>query len=165
METKTLWEHLCEDPRFQNLPYKIELNRLGQIIMSPASNRHGNLQAKIAHLLATLMPGGEIATELAVQTADSVKTADVAWATDERWAKIGDESSASIAPEICVEVKSPSNSRSEIAAKGRLYLDAGALEFWNCDKDGQITFFDTNGPLTFSRLCPQFPTKLQGRVR
>ncbi|MBV9656672.1 MAG: Uma2 family endonuclease, partial [Verrucomicrobia bacterium] len=129
----TLWEEICQDPKFQDLPYKIELNRFGQIIMSPATARHGNFQSNLAHLLKTLMPGGDTFTELGVETSDSVKVADVAWASDERCAIIENQSSASIAPEICVEVKSPSNSRAEIAIKCQLYLDAGALEFWHCD--------------------------------
>jgi len=43
----------------QNLPYKIELNQKGNIEMSPASNKHGFLQSKIAFLLQqTLLQGG-----------------------------------------------------------------------------------------------------------
>lgn len=38
------WPQICEDPRFEDLPYKVETNRLGKIIMSPRSNRHSRLQ-------------------------------------------------------------------------------------------------------------------------
>jgi len=34
------WQEVCTNPALQNLPYKMELNRQGQIIMSPASVRH-----------------------------------------------------------------------------------------------------------------------------
>ena len=35
------WQEVCDDPHLQDLPYKVELNRFGQILMSPASNEHG----------------------------------------------------------------------------------------------------------------------------
>ncbi len=42
------WQDVINDPCLQNLPYKIELNEWGQIIMTPASNKHGYYQAEIA---------------------------------------------------------------------------------------------------------------------
>ena len=42
------WEYLCKDRRFQDLPYKVELNGRGQIIMSPTKNFHGFFAAKFA---------------------------------------------------------------------------------------------------------------------
>ena len=45
-----------------------------------------------------------------------------------------------VAPEICVEVVSPSNSSAEIAEKIGLYLNQGALEVWICDQNGALTF-------------------------
>jgi hypothetical protein len=41
------WEALCEDPRFQDLPYKVETNRFQQIIMSPASNWHSSYEGRM----------------------------------------------------------------------------------------------------------------------
>jgi len=32
------WQQVCENPTLKDLPFKIELNTFGQIIMSPASN-------------------------------------------------------------------------------------------------------------------------------
>ena len=32
------WEEIINDPTLQNLPFKIETNRFGQILMSPATN-------------------------------------------------------------------------------------------------------------------------------
>jgi hypothetical protein len=39
------WQEVLADPTLQDLPYKIELNVWGKVEMSPASNRHGRLQA------------------------------------------------------------------------------------------------------------------------
>ena len=37
------WDEVCKDTLLQDLPYKVELNEWGNIVLSPASNRHGNL--------------------------------------------------------------------------------------------------------------------------
>jgi Uma2 family endonuclease len=79
------WKELCEDRRFQDLPFKIELNRQGQIIMSPTRNYHGFFGNKIARLLEQHRQAGVVIVECAIETADGTKEADVAWVSDERW--------------------------------------------------------------------------------
>jgi Uma2 family endonuclease len=66
-----------------------------------------------------------------------------------------------VAPEICVEVISPRNSRREIEERKRLFFDAGAREVWICSKTGGMTFFGKTGALETSNLCPGFPKKLK----
>lgn len=34
------WEEVCEHQQLQDLPFKIELNKWGQIIMSPVKIKH-----------------------------------------------------------------------------------------------------------------------------
>jgi Uma2 family endonuclease len=155
------WVEMCHDKRLQNLPFKVELNQHGQIIMSPTRNKHGIFQGRIVRNLQALLPDGEIIIECAIDTAEGTYIADVAWATFERLKIIEDEFSCSIAPQICVEVWSPSNTSSEIDMKRRLYLAKGAEEFWYCNKDGTVTFFDSNGPLEKSALCPEFPQRIE----
>ena len=46
------------------------------------------------------------------------------------FAEYGDVTPYPKAPEICVEVTSPSNSKEEIEHKTELYLAKGALEVW-----------------------------------
>jgi Uma2 family endonuclease len=97
-------------------------------------------------------------TECPISTADGVKAADVAWVSRERMKELGDGVFFIQAPEICVEVLSPSNTEAEITEKRALYFDAGAREVWICDRDGSITFFnapDSTAPA--SSLCPAFP--------
>ena len=45
------WEEVCNDRSLQDLPYKIELNKWGNIEMSPVRARHGEFQFRIAYLL------------------------------------------------------------------------------------------------------------------
>ncbi len=155
------WQQLCEDKRLADLPYKIELNRQGQIVMSPTRNRHGHYQATIAFLLKKLLPHGEVLTECAVDTPEGTIVADTTWVTPERFKIIADEFSCSVAPEICVEIWSASNTREEIENKRQLYLGKGALEFWYCGQHGAMTFFDKARQLTKSALCPEFPAKVE----
>ncbi len=155
------WAELCDNPKFQDLPFKIELNGAGQIIMSPTKNTHGYYAAKIAGLVKKLMGKGETFVELAIETEDSTKVADAAWASDKTFKIIKNEVSCSIAPEICVEVRSPGNSHAEIAFKRDLYLKAGAREYWVCDQTGRMEFFNSAGKIAKSKLCPDFPESLE----
>lgn len=155
------WVELCNDKNLRDLPYKIELNRAGKIIMSPTRNLHGYFASEIAHTLKTLLPSGETITECAIETEDSTKVANVAWASKKTFAIIKHEFSCSVAPEICVEVLSPSNAQAEMEFKQELYLKAGAREYWVCDEVGGLQFFNVSGPLDHSILCPSFPRQLE----
>ncbi|MEE8523364.1 MAG: Uma2 family endonuclease [Thermoanaerobaculia bacterium] len=111
------WASVIENPLLKNLPFKIELNRFGQLLMSPASNRHGRTQSRMVVALSRRRRRGEVIAECSIQTSDGVKVADVAWASDEFIAKFGYETPYRKAPEICVEITSPSNSAAEIEHK------------------------------------------------
>ena len=93
------------------------------------------------------------------QDCEGTKVADVAWVSHERLAIIRREAAASIAPEICVEVLSTSNTK-EIVEKRALYFAVGAREVWTCSKKGVMKFYDANGELTKSRLAPDFPRNI-----
>ena len=53
-----MYRRMCTDPLLANVPGKIELDRWGRMVMSPASNYHGTLQGRLAKRLAEL--GGEV---------------------------------------------------------------------------------------------------------
>jgi Uma2 family endonuclease len=163
MNAVAFWEQLCADPSLRNLPYKIETNRLNKIIMRPASNWHGGYQAEISRLLGNLLAGGRVITESAVQTTDGIKVPAVTWISADRLRPHRRASTLPIAPEICVEVLSPSNTREEILGKMQLYYAAGAQEVWLCDEHGKMEFFShiTIEPIPASVLCPAFPHRIE----
>lgn len=155
------WQDVCADPNLQNLPYKIETNQWGQIVMTPSRAKHGALQFRIGVLLLEFVRrGGEVVTECAVKTSAGTKVADVAWISMERWEQVKEELDVSIAPEICVEVLSFGNSTEEMEQKRNLYFEANAEEVWICSADGSIRFYDRTGELGDSMLAPNFPTKI-----
>ena len=131
-----LWSEVIANPYLQNLPFKIELNKWGKIEMSPASNKHGRLQIDIGAELKR-RKGGVVISECSIQTTEGVKVADVAWISNALFKRLGDETPYSQCPEICVEIKSPSNSWAEMHMKASLYLAAGAKEVWIQPLDGK----------------------------
>jgi Uma2 family endonuclease len=145
------WAELCNDPLLRNLPGKIELNAYGVIEMSPASNRHARQQAALAIALGQQLPLGEALVECSIATSDGVRVPDVAWASKEFLARHGDITPFPAAPEICVEVRSPSNTDEEMALKTRLYLEAGAAEVWIVSEAGAWQVIDAQGERTSSR--------------
>ena len=109
------------------------------------------------------MPEGRVLSECPISTADGVKAADVAWASPERIRELGDQVCFPQAPEICVEVLSPSNTEAEIKEKTALYFDAGAREVWLCaPEDGKMGFLASpeSAPMRPSKLCPRFPDQI-----
>lgn len=125
--------------------YRIELSG-GRLVREPAPGpRHGSVAIRIASLLHRL--GQEEGHGLAfVDTAfiltsdpDTVRVPDVAFVSRERVPEsgLGDEF-WELAPDLAVEILSPSNSSSEIQRKSLEYLEAGTRMVWIVDP-GQRT--------------------------
>jgi Uma2 family endonuclease len=146
------WAEVLSNPFLQNLPFKIELNRFGTILMSPASNRHGRIQGRMAANLVNKLPGGEVITECSIQTAEGVKVADVVWASDEFIRQFTYETPYPKAPELCIEIVSPSNA--EISGKVDLYLAKGAQEVWVISEDGTTAVYSHIGTIGRSAIAP-----------
>ncbi len=159
------WAELLNDPALAKIEGRIETDRHGHIILSPPpAPSHGSYQAEIGRLLGNLFPEGRVLTECPISTADGVKAADVAWASPERIKQLGEEVCFSDAPEICVEVLSPSNTQAELDEKMALYFDAGAKEVWLCAQNGIMRFFNSGArPIKSSKLCPDFPQQVKLR--
>jgi Uma2 family endonuclease len=154
------WHEVCENKNLKNLPFKIELNNQGKVLMTPVKVNHSILQGKIIGNLYKFLTGGEALAECAIRTKQGTKVADVAWASYDLLEIIENEVECSIAPEICVEVLSTSNTKHELNEKKKLYFEQGALEFWVCDSFGNINFFGREGGLECSTIAVSFPTRI-----
>ena len=163
MDTLSAWSRALRDPSLRDLPYKIETNEYGQLVMSPQKPKHGHLQFRVANLLDDLMDRpGRASVEFAVETPKGVKVPDAVWVSEERWNAMGADAEAStVAAEICVEVLSRSNTKAEIDEKRGLYFERGAVEVWTCDMDGRIRFFHRDGERPASALVPAFPSVIE----
>ncbi|MFZ1492324.1 MAG: Uma2 family endonuclease [Candidatus Competibacter denitrificans] len=154
------WLEVCEHPDLQDLPFKIELDETGKIIMSPTKVYHSVYQGEIIRLLFSLSKTGKALAECAIATRLGTKVADVAWASSERLKTIWSEVECSVAPELCVEVLSSTNTEAEMRTKRQLYFEKGAREVWICNTDGRLTFFNSENELPRSILFPDFPERI-----
>ena len=158
------WAELLADPELAKFEGRVETDRHGHVIMSPPpAPSHGSFQARIASLLDRHMTTGRVLTECPISTADGVKAADVAWASAAVMRELGRRVCFPRAPEICVEVISPSNTEGEIQEKMALYFDAGAKEVWTCAESGVMSFFGGTGDRSMraSKVCPRFPKRVE----
>jgi Uma2 family endonuclease len=94
--------------------------------------------------------GGAALQEGAVATPQGVLTADVVWCSADYVARHRDvfvDTAPAMpdAPEICVEVVSPSNVLPKLKHKIDAYLAAGAIEGWIVLEDLSIRGFDLDG--------------------
>jgi Uma2 family endonuclease len=155
------WQEVIERPELRDLPFKIELNENGEIVMNPVKLKHSFFQSRISNLMQNMRADGMTLVECAVKTRMGTKCADVAWASLDVFFEIFGKTEADIAPEVCVEVLSMSNSDFEIREKRGLYFERGAIEVWTCDEYGTMRFFDSNGKIERSGLFPDFPQKVE----
>jgi Uma2 family endonuclease len=156
------WQKLVDDPDLARWPGKIETDRFGRTIMSPPpAFGHVSYAGKIIRWLNELLPDGRALPETPVLTADGIKVPDVTWISAEYAQELEARKPLVLerAPEICVEVLSPSNSQPEMEEKRALYFEAGAHEVWICGLDGKMEFY-TPDLSAASRLCPLFPGQL-----
>ena len=145
-----------------DLPFPCETNARGQVIMTPVNYDHGNKVMRLDRILARIAPEWESGTELGIQTSDGVIAPDLILAGASYHASHKNrEGYVTEAPEICVEVMSPSNSWQEMRDKMPLYFEVGALEVWIVDTEGRISFFGPgNQEQERSRLIPSAPTSV-----
>jgi hypothetical protein len=121
---------------------------------------HSEKQATIASLFKQLLPDGRTFTECPISTSDGVKATDVAWLSSARSNEADTQTCLSRAPDICVEILSPSNTAREIEEKIALYFESGASEVWVCQENGTLLFHSLDGLQQASRVCRHFPAKL-----
>jgi hypothetical protein len=101
------WTEILADPFLAKLPYRIETDQHGHILMSPPpAPLYGRRQMNIGLLLHHLLPHGQIVSECPLSTAGGVKAVDVAWVAPQRSENIDELTVFERAPDICVEILS-----------------------------------------------------------
>lgn len=159
-EHQARWNEIVQDPSLRDLPYKVETNSRGQIVLSPHPTSHARRQKAVQKKLDQLLTGGEAFSKWPVATSGGTKQADVIWTSDSRLLEMNETGDPpTLAPEICVEVMSESNDWAEMEAKINLYREAGAEEVWVVEQDGRVRFL-ADEELERSTLAPDFPTSL-----
>ena len=154
------WRKIVRDPAFKDLPYKVETNQRGQIVLSPHQFSHSQVQRAVQKKLDAVLSGGEVFPECPITTEKGVRQADVTWASGNRVQEMEEAGDPpTIAPEICIEVMSGSNDWDEMEEKRRLYREKEAVEVWVVTEDGEVHFFGDK-ELKKSQVAPNFPSQL-----
>jgi len=157
------WQQIRNDPdldQYDNA-YRIETDGDGEVLMSPRPpNQHNRKAFAIAFLLQERL-GSAASGETRILTDQGIKVADAVWCPPNRWPQDEENDIFVVAPDICIEVLSPRNTKTEIAKKRELYFAAGAREVWICDRNLKIIYFGPRGKMTKSELCPDFPSHLE----
>ncbi len=160
-ETRMEWREVVEDPSLRDLPFKIETNAEGYIMMVVAKNIHRWYQARISGWFGEHGENKRVIQECNIQTSDGVKAADVAWCSAEFLKRNKYDDPYQEAPEVIVEVISPSNSEKAMEYRLSLFFERGAKEVWFCDEDGNMRFFDPRGELEGSEMFGEFPGRIE----
>jgi Uma2 family endonuclease len=154
------WHEIVAAPQLQALPYKVESNAQGQILLRPHTTRRARQQKAVMRRLDALRPDGDAFQEWPVVTEDGTRQADVVWTSPERLREMDETGDPpTLAPELCVEVLSESSTVEERAEKRALYRAAGAEEVWIVEADGRVRFF-RDEEVEQSDLVPEFPTQI-----
>ena len=160
------WETVLRDFQDVEMPYKIETNAAGWVVMEPPpADVHRLFQTRLSQFLDDALDGGTATIEIGLHTHGGTKIPDVVWASYETWEKRQEDLATAPPPRVCVEVLSPSNTDAEIEEKRRLYLDIGVEEVWICEQDGTLRFYDDSGGLQTSKIVEGAPNQISGEIR
>jgi Uma2 family endonuclease len=117
---------------------RYELVRGQLITMPPAGNIHGNRTMRLGWRLAQHVESNDLGVVYAAETGfkitsnpDTVRAADIAFVSKARLAEVGDvEGYWPGAPDLAVEMVSPSDTYTEVEEEVAEYLQAGAKAVW-----------------------------------
>ena len=157
--------------------YVTELVR-GRLVREPRpGRRHGQLQARVAHLLTVWVLDrgvGEVFTESGVvlrHDPPTLRGPDVAVLLDPTRDHSGPGGWLAGAPDVAVEVLPPSDSSVAIQQKVLDYLEGGAARVWILDPetlsatvfrpDGSASVIKEDGTLTGEDVLPGFSVTLE----
>ena len=128
------WKEVCESPELQNLPFKLELNKDGEVVMNAVRVNHALFAGKSIHFLEIHLLNGYSLPEFLVMISDNVKSPDVVWISG---GKVGAGQGFG-----CLKHFSRNLCRSGISSehlkklyeKAQLYFEQSALEVWFCNE-------------------------------
>ena len=136
---------------FETLPeqeLRQELRHGEPVNVAPPKHGHYLIQHRLRRLLEALAAGaGEVGTEFGFRVGEyEYRIADVGFLSKSRWDRIPVQGYLEGAPELVIEILSPSNTAAEIQDKKEICLENGTVEFWVVDpKRQQVKVSDREG--------------------
>ncbi|MGA3239500.1 MAG: Uma2 family endonuclease [Bryobacteraceae bacterium] len=154
---------------FEQLPDEVcrrrELRHGELVEVPPPQHIHRLIQDRLVDLLKPLAGNGYGGIEIAFRALPQYenRVADVAYVTRERWERIADNDNLRGAPELVIEILSPSNTKAMMRERAALCLANGCLEFWVLDeKKRQVAVSTPNGVTMTYRSAQVIPLQLFG---
>jgi len=136
------WPDLITVTQFRQLAhkdaYRYELRHGEVVAVTRPKARHWRLQVRLSRLLERkLQAFGEVGMELPFRPLPEFElmAADVAAVSRRRFDAIDPDDNLHGAPELVIEVKSPSNTQEYLRERAAACLANGALQFWVVDED------------------------------
>jgi len=139
-------------------PYYYELRHGELVQVTRPKAKHFRVQKRIEQLLERAVGDrGVVAMEFAFRALPEheLRVADVAFVSKERWETMDLEDNLRGAPDLVIEVLSPSNTAAEIYDKEKLCLENGCREFWVADSDRRQVKVSTPDGRTTTYLAGQ----------
>ena len=128
--------------QFRQMPeggeFAYELHHGEVVALTRPNSRHWKIQIQLMNVLAPkLKEFGRVGIEAAYRpfAEYDLRVADVAVISHSRWDAIDPHDNLRGAPELVIEVKSPSNTPRQLQELASLCLNNGALEVWIVDPD------------------------------
>ncbi len=148
------FEKLPETPR----GFRYELRHGEPVQMPPPNRTHYLVQRRLRlYLEKAAGRAGEVDIEMPFRPLPEFEywQADVAFVSRTRWDKTPDERHLAGAPDLVVEVLSPSNTAAEILDRRNVCLENGSREFWLVDIEHRQVEVSTADGCTLSYKAGQ----------
>ena len=163
-----------------NIPGKrTELLRGVLMVREPAGGRHGRVASELSRVIGNHVHAHQLGTVYAAETGftlarspDTVRAPDVAFVRRDRLPDPEPVGFPELAPDLAVEVLSPSDRPGEVLAKIGDWLDSGARMVWVVDPerrlariyraDGSLTVVTADEALDGETVLPGFSCPLAG---
>jgi len=113
----------------------------GKLIMTPSAKwQHQDVVVNLLTIFKVFLnqhPIGKISTELDVHLGDEVARPDILFISKERLDILG-EAYPNAAPDLVIEVLSPSTAVHDKKTKSQLYYTSGVKEYWLVDPEAKL---------------------------
>lgn len=147
-------------------PFYYELRHGELVQVTRPKFKHYRIQSRLRDLIKPLAPPGSLVdSEFPFRPLPEyeLRVADVAYLSPERLAGVDPEDNVLGAPDMVIEVLSPSNTAAEMNDKEKICLENGALEFWVVDLDlRQVKVSTPDGITTTYRAGQEIPLRVFG---
>lgn len=123
----------------------LQLTHQENLIPGALESRMGLQIGKVAQILTSQLPEGQLVFNAAIQTPDGVRSIDVGWISESRMKTMCTEPIWSAAPDISVSLVSKKRSLQEAENDNHFLLKSGAREAWILLPDGTLRRYTENG--------------------